>query len=874
MRFCRRKLYLLACLLFCCAVASAQNILCPSNLDFDYGNFTNWALYSGSVTSNTWNLPGFVTPGSHTITSGSGVDPHGNFPVVAPGGGSFSLKLGQGIHGDFQERARYYIHIPANVVNYSFVYKMAVVLEDPGHSAALQPKMKLIAYDSANGHAIPCAERLYVAASNLPGFGTSSLDQNVHYLPWSIGTIDLSGYAGSTVIVDVETYACYAGYHFAYGYFDVISCGPYEASILSCNLDSCGMTLSAPLGFQNYQWYKSNGTPLGNTQTITCVSPPNPPAPFYVVLTPYGGMGCDDTLTTNILGDIDLQVTDSLCFPHGVPFSVNATIGGGLPPLTIQWTGSGLSCYNCANPTITNPAGNTYTVRVSDSNECFRTDTLRFFESNFAIDAGASFTLCVGTPVQFNASVTPPSGNYSYSWTPATGLSNASVLQPAFTPGANLIGETTYVLQVDSGYCSKKDSITITTLPNDFGIHDTAICKGAVFQIPATGNPAFTFSWSPVQGLSNPSIVNPIVSIDTTTTFTLVADNPNCPALIKTITIDVQPTPIVDLGPDAVLCQWDALPINAIVTPTWYSGYAYTWIPHPDLYNNNSGQKIFSGQSDTTLWLTVTTPAGCNSSDSINIKVHPGNFAFITPVDTLICPGQSVTIEVTGGVSYQWTPSNYLTGNSDSLKLSTPVKDVAYTVLATDIYGCTDTVYSSVNLYSEAFTGLPDTVFLYPGEVYQMNPQGNALYYHWWPPTGLSAVAGVNPTTIANPLASPENDSRYYVEAITEAGCRITDSIYIVLIPDSYLDIPNAFSPGSPPNEVFKVIRKGEATLHYFRVYNRWGNKVFETKDINEGWDGKYNGIPQPLGVYVFIVEAVTNAGKQFKRVGNVTLIR
>jgi gliding motility-associated-like protein len=62
--------------------------------------------------------------------------------------------------------------------------------------------------------------------------------------------------------------------------------------------------------------------------------------------------------------------------------------------------------------------------------------------------------------------------------------------------------------------------------------------------------------------------------------------------------------------------------------------------------------------------------------------------------------------------------------------------------------------------------------------------------------------------------------------------------------------------------------------LKSFRVYNRWGQKVFETQQIDEGWDGVYNDHPQPVGVYVYIVEAVTRSGRYFYKQGNVTLIR
>jgi gliding motility-associated-like protein len=114
----------------------------------------------------------------------------------------------------------------------------------------------------------------------------------------------------------------------------------------------------------------------------------------------------------------------------------------------------------------------------------------------------------------------------------------------------------------------------------------------------------------------------------------------------------------------------------------------------------------------------------------------------------------------------------------------------------------------------------------------------------------------------------------YIVHAVTEYGCKTTDSLEINVDPETILALPNAFSPGSGPNSEFKIIKQGIATLNYFRIFNRWGNLVFETTDIDKGWDGSYKGTPQPFDVYVYEVEAITSTGQVFNKHGNLTLIR
>src|SRR5690606_4334839 len=112
------------------------------------------------------------------------------------------------------------------------------------------------------------------------------------------------------------------------------------------------------------------------------------------------------------------------------------------------------------------------------------------------------------------------------------------------------------------------------------------------------------------------------------------------------------------------------------------------------------------------------------------------------------------------------------------------------------------------------------------------------------------------------------------VHGRTEAGCTVTDSIDVLVVNDGIINIPNAFTPGHSTNGTLKIVRKGVAELKNFAVYNRWGNKVFETSDINEGWDGTYNGEMQPLGVYVYTIEAMTSSGQTVNKQGNVTLLR
>ncbi|WP_157977329.1 gliding motility-associated C-terminal domain-containing protein, partial [Taibaiella helva] len=147
-----------------------------------------------------------------------------------------------------------------------------------------------------------------------------------------------------------------------------------------------------------------------------------------------------------------------------------------------------------------------------------------------------------------------------------------------------------------------------------------------------------------------------------------------------------------------------------------------------------------------------------------------------------------------------------------------------------------------------------------------VEPGTNCLYFSWFPPSGLSA------TNIADPLMNPAVRTRYFVTATTEHGCLVKDSMD-VLVEKTVIDMPNAFAP-SGTNRVFKPAKRGIAQLKSFTIFNRWGNKVYSSANIDEGWDGTKDGKALPMGVYIYTIEAVTDSGETFTQQGNVTLIR
>ncbi|RQO30764.1 hypothetical protein DBR32_08535 [Taibaiella sp. KBW10] len=325
--------------------------------------------------------------------------------------------------------------------------------------------------------------------------------------------------------------------------------------------------------------------------------------------------------------------------------------------------------------------------------------------------------------------------------------------------------------------------------------------------------------------------------------------------------------PIVDsvsLGLDRIVCQYDSVRLEPMVLP-YASNYIYEWRRFPGIQPiSNEANYLYTAQQTETYVLSVKPPLGCFISDTVQVVVNPGDFLKMYQTDTGICPRSPVQLKADGAQSYHWSPSLNLSNPNIANPIATPTTTTQYQLIGTSDKGCTDTQLVTITVHPDAVITLPDSINVYPGEVYFMEPGGNCVYFQWFPDAGLSSA------TASNPKVNPEVNTRYFVTARTENGCSVSDSVD-VLVKQTVIDMPNAFTPN---NSSFKASLRGIAKLNSFQIFNRWGEKVFETTDINKGWDGSFNGKPQAMGSYVYIIDAVTTEGKPFKKTGTITLVR
>jgi gliding motility-associated-like protein len=243
--------------------------------------------------------------------------------------------------------------------------------------------------------------------------------------------------------------------------------------------------------------------------------------------------------------------------------------------------------------------------------------------------------------------------------------------------------------------------------------------------------------------------------------------------------------------------------------------------------------------------------------------------------DTVLCRGSSLILHASGGNVIKWSPGKWLSDATIYHPTTTADSTIKYQVevlVDTTICSAKDSVLVTVQQKPD-FTLVParDTAIFIGDELSMIITANETYNYSWTPQTYLLCNADCS-----NALVKPE-DTISYVLSVKDVNNCFTDNRKIkITIKDTCLfDVANAFTPnGDEKNRILKVEGKGIKELIGFKIYNRWGNVVFETTDIAKGWDGNTNGKAQPIDTYIYTVTIKTYKGFILSKKGSVLLIR
>lgn len=382
---------------------------------------------------------------------------------------------------------------------------------------------------------------------------------------------------------------------------------------------------------------------------------------FYVNVTDSTGCSVTDsvTVTVNSLPVADAGPDVQLCL--GDTAQLQATGG-----TAYSWTPStGLSATNVSDPFAFPLVDTEYIVTVTDVNGCQDSDTVQVTVlSAPTADAGSDVSICRGDTTQLSAS-----GGATYSWLPATNISDASVFNPEVWPDF----PTVYVVTVtDQNGCTDSDSVLVDVFAVTTS-SDTAICFGDTAQLSVF--PVGTsVTWTPATYLSDPNIANPLAFPPITTVYyASVSDGSGCSS-IDSVTVIVQAIPVADAGGDVYICEGNGAELNAT------GGTNYLWSPSTGLSDTTIANPVASPAVTTTYVVIVSDQIGCSNSDTVTVNINP-----LPPADAgqdvAICTGDTTQLTASGGAFYTWSPSIGLSNPNSANPVANPATTTTYTVL-------------------------------------------------------------------------------------------------------------------------------------------------------------------------------------------------
>ncbi len=625
---------------------------------------------------------------------------------------------------------------------------------------------------------------------------------------------------------------------------------PFAGNDTAICLNQSAQLIAA--GGGSYLWSNGNAnasqivTPLVSTQ-------------FNVTVTDANNCKAADSIivTVNSMPIIALSPTNVSCngFANG---SITAIVSSGTQPFVYSWSNNGNgSSIGSLTPSI-------YTLTVTDVNGCADTADATITEpalltSNEILNDSVS---CFGrsdgnSTLQIAGGTTP----YTIVWN-----SNP----PQQTPALTNVFAGTYIANItDAKGCLLADTVLIEE-PSLLTASTQNIVNILCFENPigsaevvAQGSiPPYTYSWNSVPPQQTVVASNLFAGNYTVT----ITDNIGCTTTANAgIT---QPTKLLFALVDSTQprCFGESNGNITVNTSGAIMPYTYNW-NHNVVLNNASAQNIPRGFYS----VTVSDANGCRDSIALNLPEPTLLTVSLTYTDLSCFQSNDGTINTNmnggnGGYNFLWN-SNSIIGSSGSGLIAGN-----YAVTVSDIQGCTATDNTQIFQPDEIIvTMLKDTtVRIGHAVLIRNNVTGGvgAFTFNWQPKKDL------NCSVCESPISSTIASAEYQLLVQDVTGCTATATVSIFVIVDKQLYIPNLFSPNNDGiNDRFEIFTDA-VKIFTIKIFNRWGEKVFETNDYKQGWDGYFNGELAPSGNYIYETSITFVDGQTEKRKGSVMLVR
>jgi gliding motility-associated-like protein len=279
---------------------------------------------------------------------------------------------------------------------------------------------------------------------------------------------------------------------------------------------------------------------------------------------------------------------------------------------------------------------------------------------------------------------------------------------------------------------------------------------------------------------------------------------------------------------------------------------SYQWIG-PNAFSSNLSSIIFDKvkyQDSGIYQVVVKTNFNCIRTDTFHLQVFLGAKAIVS-ADKSVCEGQSVAIQATGAVKYEWKPITGLSNPFISNPIATPTDSIRYQVIFKNEFGCKDSAYTAVNIWKKPIVNAGPDMSIFKGESVVLNGSitGSSISYFWWPNTYMTNANSLHPTV------NPTDMISYTLSATSDLGCGIAQDDVTIKVYKK-IDPPNSFTPnGDGINDTWIIQGLDTYPNSEVKVFSRSGSIVFYSMGNDKIWDGKYNGKPLPIGAYYYLID-------------------
>ncbi|HEX6432035.1 MAG TPA: PKD domain-containing protein, partial [Niastella sp.] len=423
-----------------------------------------------------------------------------------------------------------------------------------------------------------------------------------------------------------------------------------------------------------------------------------------------------------------------------------------------------------------------------------------------------------------------------------------------------------------------RDTILVSTPPSALAADDLAGCIGDQMtlysSVPDSGyNYTWDFGNGIVTSTKDTMATNTFLTPGTFSPRLVVRNAAGCASSVKLANnIIIYSDPVISILPaTAIACKGNGVQLQAS------GGISYVWSPGTDLSNNLIPNPIAHPSVSTNYSVQATDANGCKGAAAITvIALQP--FTMQATPEANICKGDAVQLTASGATSYQWI--NNITGLNNTgigSVVARPEATTTYTVVGYDQYQCySDTIDIPVTVRPSPTVWVGNDRQVTVGTTTTLQSTGSPDIVRWqWSPADYLSCTGCQA-----PVSAPRSSIEYVLKVYNQFNCEAADTIRIKALCEENVGISNAFTPNNDGNnDAFMIPSKGVSKVIFFRIFNRWGEVVFEKKDyvpdnVSGAWDGKYKGINAPEGIYVYFTEMECLAGIRFQRKGTIMLIR